>query len=367
MSGPAEVGDREYRFFDENMTAFAEHEPERATRLQALVAAAPAARAGDLRPRRGRAGDGADVHDRGRPRHPAPEPVQHVDRRHARLRRDLREQEPSRADERRPRGRRRPLLGDLVPTQVRHVLDPAAPGPTSSAGDDAPRDDLARHEAGHAGRKYYGKYPRVRGRPRAGGGRRPPTAGCSVCACRASSRRTGRGASGPWSARVAGLHAEVFGAEVGDSVWVEFATGDVDYPIWTGVWYAADATPANLDRNRPTEDQKGDPDAVRQLLYLETRGGSGDSCSRPAPTRTCITMDANGIQARGRRLHDRAHRVDAQAHERHPRSKLGPGAATLDRRQRRAAVRARAAPSTGCRRTSTSGTWARRRRCSRRT
>lgn len=38
-------------------------------------------------------------------------------------------------------------------------------------------------------------------------------------------------------------YGHFFVPQVGAKVWVEFEAGDTDYPIWVGVWYAADATP----------------------------------------------------------------------------------------------------------------------------
>src|SRR5262249_38146475 len=87
--------------------------------------------------------------------------------------------------------------------------------------------------------------------------------------------------------------------EVGDSVWVEFAAGDVDYPIWTGVWYAVDDTPANLDGSRPTEDQKVVRTPSGQLVYLEDTGGSEKLVLEDGAHSNRITMDANGIKLEG--------------------------------------------------------------------
>ena len=39
-------------------------------------------------------------------------------------------------------------------------------------------------------------------------------------------------------------------------VWVEFAAGDINSPLWTGVWYPQDAAPATTDDEAPTEFQK---------------------------------------------------------------------------------------------------------------
>lgn len=47
-----------------------------------------------------------------------------------------------------------------------------------------------------------------------------------------------------------------FVPDVGAQVWVEFAAGEIDQPVWTGVWYPVDATPATSDDQAPTEFQK---------------------------------------------------------------------------------------------------------------
>lgn len=38
-------------------------------------------------------------------------------------------------------------------------------------------------------------------------------------------------------------------------VWVEFVAGEIDHPIWTGVWYPVDAAPQTNDDQAPTEFQ----------------------------------------------------------------------------------------------------------------
>jgi phage baseplate assembly protein gpV len=47
-----------------------------------------------------------------------------------------------------------------------------------------------------------------------------------------------------------------FVPDVGAKVWVEFAAGDVNQPIWTGVWYPTDASPPTSDDLAPLELQK---------------------------------------------------------------------------------------------------------------
>jgi phage baseplate assembly protein gpV len=47
-----------------------------------------------------------------------------------------------------------------------------------------------------------------------------------------------------------------FVPDIGARVWVEFAAGDVNQPVWTGVWYPSDASPQTSDDQAPVEQQK---------------------------------------------------------------------------------------------------------------
>lgn len=44
--------------------------------------------------------------------------------------------------------------------------------------------------------------------------------------------------------------------EVGQQVWVEFVAGDINTPVWTGVWYPKDTAPHTAEDAAPTEAQK---------------------------------------------------------------------------------------------------------------
>jgi hypothetical protein len=44
--------------------------------------------------------------------------------------------------------------------------------------------------------------------------------------------------------------------EPGQTVWVEFVAGDIDFPIWTGMWYPDEKSPGTIDAARPTRFQK---------------------------------------------------------------------------------------------------------------
>lgn len=83
-----------------------------------------------------------------------------------------------------------------------------------------------------------------------------------------------------------------FVPEVDTRVWVEFAAGDVNQPIWTGLWYPRDAPPKTTEGAAPArehkilrgatgqiielQDSSDDPDAVRLRIQIETSDGDPD-------------------------------------------------------------------------------------------
>ncbi|HEX8573143.1 MAG TPA: phage baseplate assembly protein V [Allosphingosinicella sp.] len=97
--------------------------------------------------------------------------------------------------------------------------------------------DLSRHAG-----KYYGKYsgvvtdnsdPELRGRVRV-----------QVPAI--------FGATATVFARPCFPYGHFFVPDVGTPVWVEFEGGHPDYPIWVGIWWAKDKTPAEAQVDPPT-------------------------------------------------------------------------------------------------------------------
>jgi hypothetical protein len=60
---------------------------------------------------------------------------------------------------------------------------------------------------------------------------------------------------------------------VDDKVWVEFAAGDINQPIWTGVWYPSEATPQTVNEKQPTEDQKIIRTASGHVVQLDDTAG----------------------------------------------------------------------------------------------
>ena len=152
----------------------------------------------------------------------------------------------------------------------------------------------------HAGRKYYGKYPGfvLDRAPESDAGHHR-----GMLRVRVPGILEEDGSDGQRPLEALASPAFMPGLfwvpEVGDSVWVEFAAGDVNYPIWTGVWYSVDDTPDNVDGSTPTEDQKVFRTPSGQLVYLEDTGGSEQLVLEDGAHSNRITMDSNGIKLEG--------------------------------------------------------------------
>lgn len=52
-------------------------------------------------------------------------------------------------------------------------------------------------------------------------------------------------------------------------VWVEFVEGDINTPVWTGVWYPRDEAPDTIDDEAPTEFQKIIRTASGHVIQLD--------------------------------------------------------------------------------------------------
>jgi uncharacterized protein involved in type VI secretion and phage assembly len=86
-----------------------------------------------------------------------------------------------------------------------------------------------------------------------------------------------------------------FVPEVGDTIWVEFVNGDINYPIWTGVWYAADAAPKTADDQAPTQDQKVIRTKAGFVLEFDDTSGGEKLVVKDKTNSTTITLDSNGV------------------------------------------------------------------------
>lgn len=61
--------------------------------------------------------------------------------------------------------------------------------------------------------------------------------------------------------------------EPGQHVWVEFAAGDVNEPIWSGVWLPRDTTPATSDDEPPTSAQRVIRTTSGHVIEFDDREG----------------------------------------------------------------------------------------------
>jgi hypothetical protein len=62
--------------------------------------------------------------------------------------------------------------------------------------------------------------------------------------------------------------------EIGAQVWVEFAAGDLNAPLWTGVWYPLKETPKTAAEKAPTVFQKVVRTASGHVTQLDDQNGN---------------------------------------------------------------------------------------------
>jgi hypothetical protein len=84
--------------------------------------------------------------------------------------------------------------------------------------------------------------------------------------------------------------------EIGAPVWVEFVAGDINFPIWTGVWYPNDATPKTAEGDAPTRDQKVIRTRSGHVLQLDDTDGGEKIVIKDEANKSTITLDASGIK-----------------------------------------------------------------------
>ncbi len=84
--------------------------------------------------------------------------------------------------------------------------------------------------------------------------------------------------------------------EVGDQVWVEFVAGDINSPLWVGVWYPTDGTPLTAEGESPTEFQKVIRTPSGQLIQLDDSDGEEKTIITDEANSNIVTLDANGIK-----------------------------------------------------------------------
>jgi uncharacterized protein involved in type VI secretion and phage assembly len=78
-------------------------------------------------------------------------------------------------------------------------------------------------------------------------------------------------------------------------VWVEFVAGDINYPIWTGVWYPDGDAPKDSAGSAPTEKVKVIRTAKGQVVHLDDTGGSEQTVIKDEHSGNTVTLDKHGV------------------------------------------------------------------------
>ncbi|MBV7337516.1 hypothetical protein KFU94_56670 [Chloroflexi bacterium TSY] len=81
--------------------------------------------------------------------------------------------------------------------------------------------------------------------------------------------------------------------EVDAPVWVEFIAGDINQPVWTGVWYPQDGTPVTVEEENPTEFQKIMRTASGHVVVLDDTEDA-ETITIHHKSGTYITIDPDG-------------------------------------------------------------------------
>lgn len=86
-----------------------------------------------------------------------------------------------------------------------------------------------------------------------------------------------------------------FVPEPGDRVWVEFAAGVIDEPLWSGVWYPSDQSPKTPDGDAPTEFQKVIRTKKEHVVLLDNTDGKERVVVLDGKNKNRITCDSKGM------------------------------------------------------------------------
>lgn len=78
----------------------------------------------------------------------------------------------------------------------------------------------------------------------------------------------------------------------GDHVWVEFASGELEQPIWTGVWYPEGSAPPDAEGAAPTAGQK----VIRTDSHVLTLDDDRESVVIQDGKGHRIELNADGIR-----------------------------------------------------------------------
>ena len=86
-----------------------------------------------------------------------------------------------------------------------------------------------------------------------------------------------------------------------DPIWVEFVAGDINFPIWTGVWYPSDnGAPQTFDGKDPTEKQKVIRTTSGHVIQLDdTSDGDAEKIVLKDKTGNKVTIHKDEIKLEG--------------------------------------------------------------------
>lgn len=87
----------------------------------------------------------------------------------------------------------------------------------------------------------------------------------------------------------------LFVPQVGATIWVEFAAGNINHPVWTGVWYAEESAPATVDDAQPTAFQQIIRTRSGHVIQLDDSENSEQLIITDATNAIVIRLDADGI------------------------------------------------------------------------
>jgi hypothetical protein len=82
--------------------------------------------------------------------------------------------------------------------------------------------------------------------------------------------------------------------EVGGQVWIEFIAGNINQPLWTGVWYPTEAVPQTAEGQGPTQFQKIIRTASGHVMELDDTEDEEKIVIRHKTDTTCISIDQDG-------------------------------------------------------------------------
>lgn len=86
-----------------------------------------------------------------------------------------------------------------------------------------------------------------------------------------------------------------FVPDAGAQVWVEFVAGDINFPIWTGVWYPDDKAPQAAGGDAATENQKVIRTRSGQVITFDDADGSEKTVIKDEKNGNTVTLDPGGI------------------------------------------------------------------------